>query len=408
MPRNTRQLFFLRPLSLFLTLGAPLSVSAAHAGTVPSITLGDVVIKPYATDQLDIGGFPQTSVPAPGVGIRAARLRNGARITIHKQFEIGAIWDFGPVPHGPMRLFEGQFSYLGLKHFVFTAGIFKPSFGLESMQAQGDTVFIERASIATITRNLAAGIARQAVQIEAHGTRYHVAVAGTAGTAGPDHDGNQRAIVFRLVGIPIRTRDILFHVGFSGEWVFKAAQSPGQPPAANFSDFPELNVGLTGKFLDTGRIPLRSAGAFGLEAAAAWKRLLVQGEAYEIEANRRENIGSQHLHFSGWYAQASYTLIGKPRAWKSRTAAFSAPTCQKNQTTLCDGSGVLEAGVRFSDANLRSASVDGGHQQTWSANLNWWPTDILRVSLQYENGTIRETHSTENFQAVLSMLQIKF
>ncbi|GBR69924.1 phosphate-selective porin O/P [Acetobacter tropicalis NRIC 0312] len=408
MLRNASTPFSLLPVCLVLSISSPAFVTIAHAGTVPSITLGDVVIKPYATDQLDIGGLPQTSVPASGVGVRAGRLRNGARITIHKQFEIGAIWDFGPVPHGPMRLFEGQLSYLGLKHFVFTAGIFKPSFGLESMQAQGDTVFIERASIATITRNLAAGIARQAVQIEAHGKRYHVAVAGTAGTAGPDHDGNQRAIVFRLVGLPIRTRDILFHVGFSGEWVFKAAQSPGQPPAANFSDFPELNVGLTGKFLNTGRIPLRSAGAFGLEAAAAWKRLLVSGEAYEIAANRRENVGTQHLHFSGWYAQASYTLMGKPRSWKSRTAAFAAPTCQKNQTTLCNGSGVLEAAFRFSDANLRSASVDGGHQQTWSANLNWWPVDILRVSLQYENGTVREEHATETFQAVLSMLQIKF
>lgn len=384
------------------------SACQAVGSTVPSIVLGDVVIKPYATDQLDIGGFPQSTVPVDGVGVRAARLRNGARITIHKQFEVGAIWDFGPVPKGPMRLFEGQVSYTGIKHFVLTAGIFKPSFGLESMQAQGDTVFIERSSISTITRNLAAGIARQAVQIEAHGKHYHIAIAGTAGTAGPDHDGNQRAMVFRLVGVPVSTHDLLVHVGFSGEWVFKAAQSPGQAPAVDFSDFPELNVGLTGKFLNTGKIPLKDAGAFGLEAAVAWKKLLLAGEAYEIEANKRIETGVQHLHFSGWYAQASYTLLGTPRKWKSRTAAFSSPTCQKNRTFLCDGAGVVEAAARFSEADLRSGAVNGGRQQAWSAALTWWPVDILRVTLQYENGKIQEVNNTERFQAVLSMMQIKF
>lgn len=381
---------------------------AAFADTIPTFKFDGITIKPYATDQLDIGGFPKTSQPAPGVGARGGRIRNGARVTIHNQVELGGIWDFGPAPGGQMRLFEGQISYIGLKPFVFTAGIFKPSFGLESMQAQGDTAFIERSSISTITRNIAAGIERQAVQIEAHGKRYHLAISGTAGTAGPGENGNQRALVFRLVGVPIRTRDLFFHVGFSGEWVFKVAHGRGEGPAATFSDYPEMNVGLTSKYLNTGKIDLRSVGAFGLEAAAAWKRLLFQGEAYEIIANKAVENTTQKLHFSGWYAQASYTLVGKPRSWKSRTAAFSSPTCAKNQNYFCNGIGLIEASARYSEANLRSASVDGGQQKAWSANLNWWPMDILKIALQYEYGTIKGGRIPENFHAVLSMVQIKF
>lgn len=388
-------------ISLF---NAPTSV----AGTIPTFTFNGITIKPYATDQLDIGGFPQTNQPVPGVGARGGRIRNGARVTIHNQVELGGIWDFGPAPGGQMRLFEGQISYIGLRHFVFTAGIFKPSFGLESMQAQGDTAFIERSSISTITRNIAAGIERQAVQIEAHGKRYHLALSGTAGTAGPGENGNQRALVFRLVGVPIRTRDLFFHVGFSGEWVFRVAHSPGQQPTATFSDYPEMNVGLTSKYLNTGKINLRDVGAFGLEAAAAWKRLLFQGEAYEIVANKAVENTTQKLHFSGWYAQASYTLVGKPRSWKSRTAAFSSPTCAKNQNYMCNGTGILEASARYSEASLKSASVDGGQQKAWSANLNWWPMDILKIALQYEYGTIKGGRFPENFHAVLSMIQIKF
>ncbi|OUJ01414.1 porin [Acetobacter cibinongensis] len=383
-------------------------MQVARAATIPSFQFGDVTIKPYATEQLDIGGFPQTSQDVPAVGVRAGRLRNGARITIHNQIELGGIWDFGPAPGGQMRLFEGQASYVGLKHFVFTIGIFKPSFGLESMQAQGDTTFIERSSISTITRNIAAGIERQAVQIEAHGQRYHVALSGTAGTAGPGENGNQRAIVFRLVGVPIRMKDLLIHIGFSGEWVFRAAHSPGEKPGMTFSDYPEMNIGLTSKYLNTGRLTLNSVGAFGLEAAAAWKRFLFQGEAYDIVAKRSVENDTRHLNFSGWYAQTSYTLIGKARQWKSRAAAFSSPVCDKKQDVLCRGSGVLEAAARYSEANLHSGSINGGQQKAWSATLNWWPVDILKIALQYEYGTIQGGRKPENFHAILSMIQIKF
>ncbi|OUJ16527.1 porin [Acetobacter orientalis] len=398
--------FFFALLLVLLT--AILSPSTTQAATVPTLQFGDVSIKPYATEQLDIGGFAQTRQPVPGVGVRAGRLRNGARITIHNQIELGGIWDFGPAPGGQMRLFEGQASYVGLKHFVFTVGIFKPSFGLESMQAQGDTTFIERSSISTITRNIAAGIERQAVQIEAHGQRYHVALSGTAGTAGPGENGNQRALVFRLVGVPVRTKDLFVHVGFSGEWVFKAAHTRDEKPGMAFSDYPEMNVGLTSKYLNTSRLALNSVGAFGLEAAAAWKRFLFQGEAYDIIAKRAVENDTQHLHFSGWYTQASYTLVGKPRIWKSRSGAFSSPVCDKKQDLLCHGSGVLEAAARYSEANLHSGSVDGGRQQAWSATLNWWPVDILKIALQYEYGEIQGGRKPENFHAILSMIQIKF
>ena len=75
--------FFFALLLVLLT--AILSPSTTQAATMPTLQFGDVSIKPYATEQLDIGGFAQTRQPVPGVGVRAGRLRNGARITIHNQ-----------------------------------------------------------------------------------------------------------------------------------------------------------------------------------------------------------------------------------------------------------------------------------------------------------------------------------
>ncbi|MCE2574453.1 porin [Komagataeibacter sp. FNDCR2] len=383
--------------------------SALHAQTVPTVTLPGITIKPYATDQLDVGGFANASPARPGTGARGARMRNGVRLNIHKQVEIGAIWDFGPAPDGQMRLFEGQVSYVGLKHFVFTAGIFKPSFGLESMQAQGDTVFIERSSISTITRNLATGIERQAVQAETYGRRYHFALSATAGTAGPGENGNQRGMAFRLVGLPVRSGALLVHLGLSGEWVFRPASARNSSPALSLSDVPEMNTGTDAKYLNTGKIAASSAGALGLEAAVSWRKLFFQGEAYDIVVNSRTGrADNQALHFHGWYGQLGYTINGRQREWKGRTAAFSSPTCDRKETVLCNGYGVLEVAARYSQADLQSAPVQGGDQQIGALAVNWWPTAIVRMSVQYEYGQVHGGSEPEHFHGVMSLFQVKF
>lgn len=389
--------------------GAPLlRPLPARAGTIPSFTWNGITIKPYATDQIDIGGYPSAKPVQPGTSAHAARLRNGVRINIRDQFLIGAIWDFGPAPVGPMTLFEGAVSYTGLKHFLFTAGIFKPSFGLESDEAQGDTIFIERSAISTVTRNLAAGISREAVEAETCGDRYHIAFSATAGTAGPEHDGNQRAIAFRFAGLPLKTGNALLHLGVSGEWVFRPANDGPNGRSVSFSDTLEGNNGETSHFLNTAAIPASSAGAFGFETAAQWKRLLLQGEAYTIVVNTRSPVTTNTLHYFGWYGTAAYTLVGHPRKWKSRSGAFSDPACDKKQTFLCNGTGVLEAAVRYSQTNLRALVYSGGNQKIWTAGLNLYPFDIIRLTLQYQQGNITGGKFPERFHSVLSMFQVKF
>ncbi|MDT8873489.1 porin [Komagataeibacter rhaeticus] len=225
------------------------------------------------------------------------------RLNIHKQVEIGAIWDFGPAPGGPMRLFEGQVSYVGLRHFVFTAGIFKPSFGLESMQAQGDTVFIERSSISTLTRNLATGIERQAVQAEAYGKRYHFALSATAGTAGPGETATSAPWPSALSACRC-ARAPCCSIWDSRGMGLPPGFRTQRRPALSLSDNPEINPGTVSKYLDTGKILSDSGGAFGVEAAVSWKRLLFQGEAYDILLNSHLHNDSEQLRFHGWVRTA--------------------------------------------------------------------------------------------------------
>lgn len=108
------------------TLASAFCPSATRAKTVPDFKIGAITIKPYATDQLDAGGFFDSQPSQPGAAAHGSRIRNGFRVNIADQVEGGVIWDFGPAPGGPMRLFEGRLSYTGLKHFMLTAGVFKP------------------------------------------------------------------------------------------------------------------------------------------------------------------------------------------------------------------------------------------------------------------------------------------
>lgn len=386
----------------FIIIYFSLFLNLAYAQTVPIFRANNITINPYVTDQLDIGGFVDASPNHPKTGVRGSRIRNGVRINIRKQVELGGIWDFGPAPNGQMRLFEGQVSYIGLHGFIVTAGIFKPSFGLESDQAQGDTMFVERSSISTITRNLAAGIARQAIQVEEFSKRYHFAMSATAGTSGPGNNSRQRAMVFRFAGLPIMKKNLLIHLGISGEWVFRPASSK-----IALSDIPEINPGTVSKYLNTGEISLDSIGALGVEAAISWKKWIFYGEAYDILANKHIYQTKQVAHFHGWYGQIAYTVNGNSRSWKARSGAFSSPECYNKAALFCNGMGVLEIGSRLSQVNLESESIHGGNQKTASFVMNWWPTTIFRLSFQYEYGQIKGGRNPETFQAIMSLFQIK-
>ena len=374
-----------------------------------AVRLGDgLSFDPYVLLQLDEAGFRQSAPGGQAAGLNARRLRLGGRLDVADQVEFGFIWDFGHTPGAEPALFEAQASYIGLKPFRITAGVFKTNFGLESMQGAGDTLFLERASIATVTRNLAAGIRREGVQIQADGDRYNASVAITAGQAGPGRDGNQRAAVARAAGLPVRTDDLTVHVGVSAEWLFRPARAYGNPSSVSLSDRTELQVDDAPSSLSTPDINAGSAAAFGPELGAAWRRLWVQGEYYRLLVDRRGAEGGGTLAFEGWYAQAAWTVLGEPRRWNHSTGAWGAPKPAGPFNMSAGEFGAVEVGARFSTVDLNSLDVAGGRQSVVSAVANWWPVAPVRLSLLYEHATIAGGPSPRTLDAVGGRVQVQF
>lgn len=370
--------------------------------------LEGVTFSPYVLEQLDAGSFGQSRSGGQAAGFNDRRLRWGGRLNLYDQVQLGFIWDFGHQPGSRERLFEAQASYVGLKPFRFTGGAFKTNFGLESLQGAGDYLFLERASIATITRNLAAGIQRIGVQAQADGPRYNASVAVTFGRAGQGEDGSQRAVVWRATGLPVHTGEVILHVGASAEWVFRPANEDGKPGSLSFSDRTELQIDNAKSSISTGSIPSTSGGAFGPELALTWRQLWLQGEYYQILVNRRQGAGGGTLSFNGYYAQAAYTVLGKPRTWKPSIGSWTAPTPAESFNPAAGQFGAVEVGVRYSAVDLNDKDLRGGRQQVYSAVVNWWPVEQLRFSLLYEHANVTGGPSPRTLNAIAGRAQLQF
>lgn len=395
--------------SLMVTgMATVLGVTDAAAQGTTTVRLGDsLTLKPYFLGQVDEAGFAQSRSGGQAAGFNLRRLRVGGRLEITDQVELGLIWDFGQTPGNLPTLWEAQASYVGLKPFRFTAGVFKINFGLESMQGAGDTLFLERNSISTITRNLAAGIRREGIQVQVDGERWNVAVAGTAGQAGRPDDGGQRAIVARAAGLPVKMGDLVVHLGVSGEWVFDPRRGANLREVS-FSDREQLQIDNVSPSLSTGAIRAGSAGALGPEFGLGWRRLWLQGEYYSLIANRLGTAGEGTLHFNGWYGQAAYTVLGKPRTWNSKVGAWAAPTPEEAFNPRAGQFGAIELGVGYSTTDLRDRNVNGGVQRIASAVVNWWPVKPVRLSLLYENATVEGGRTPRSVNAVAARAQLAF
>jgi phosphate-selective porin OprO/OprP len=153
----------------------------------------------------------------------------------------------------------------------------------------------------------------------------------------------------------------------------------------------------------------------GLETAVQSQRLYGEAGWFHYTVQRD---ALPHPQFSGWYAQATFSLTGEPRRYDAVTASFHNPEPEHPLGTP-GGFGAWEAAARFSRVDLdyrldlRAATgrVTGGVQDVWSLGLNWYPSAGLKFMLDYNNIAVRhaEAHSQDiSANAVAMRSQIVF
>ena len=124
----------------------------------------------------------------------------------------------------------------------------------------------------------------------------------------------------------------------------------------------------------------------GWELGFRYDKFLAYGEYIfnTIARHGYENmkrIELDNAQFNGWYAKASYMIIGKNRQYSPDDAEFGPMPINRR-------GGNLEIAARFSTINMNDwhdsrAYITGGKASSVSAALNWYPNSNVAVGLNY-------------------------
>jgi phosphate-selective porin OprO/OprP len=376
----------------------------------PGICSADDANCIYLTSRLhlDVGDYlsvqPQTPTGLHSLtsGVNARRARIGVLGKFMADWNYAFVADFAEGP--PLSNIQtAALSYQGLRPFAFEIGYMNVPWTLDEATSSNDIMFLERASPALVASGLAAGDFRSAAGVRWNTDRAWAGVYATGPLSGATHMGsNQQQLggVARATYQALQGGDYSLHLGVDGEYVFvpraNGSSATSIARTMTLSDRPELRVDPT-VFLDTGPIPAKHAGAYGVEAAGGYGSFYAQGEYYRYFVNQAglaEGAPTPQLNFDGGYVEASYTVTGESRKYIPTTGAYSAIVADRPLSFTTGGWGALELAARYSYVNLNdhatpgvapttTGGVFGGRQTTYAFGVNWYPITNIRFMLNY-------------------------
>ncbi len=346
--------------------------------------------------QFDYGYFGQGRNP-PNIDLNSGsnfrRAQFGFTGTAWRDWSYNFTYDFGG--NGIERsgyIYTAYLQYDGLKPFGFRVGAFSPAAGIDDSTGSGDLLFLERASVADIARNIGGAPGREGASVFAQGDRYLVSVAytGKRATDAATFDA-QQAIVTRASWLAVSNDNVKWLLDANATHVLKVADTAPNTGATafRFSNGPELAIDAT-RTVDTGMIDARKVTQWGVETAATYGPLYAQAGYFRFNIDRRTLLPDPN--FKGWYALATWSLTGETHPYDPSSASFRGLRPAKPLGSD-GGIGAWEIKARYSNINLdylpslapASGGVAGGVQNIWSLGLNWYPTNGIRFALDYEN-----------------------
>jgi len=368
---------------------------------------------------LDVGDYvdyhpdsPFASVQDLHSGVNARRARIGVTGKFAGDWEYALIADFGGSTDvgGPSYINNALITYNGLNNhgvpLIFDLGYMDTFFTLDEATSSNNIMFLERASIQTVATSIFAGDNRSAFGVRSNNDRYWAGAYVTGPTSGASHTtGESLGAYGRATYQVLQGPDYSLHLGAD---VGGLLQAPGDPRSITLSDRPEVRIDPT-SILSTGALgtaahPVDNAAVFGVEGAAGWRSLFLQGEYYHIDVYRR---GLASNGFDGGYIEGSWTITGEHRKYSPPSGAYGgiAPDHPFEPWSQNDGFGAWELAFRYSTIDLNDNftpgvvpaangnAVGGGRQTVYTVGLNWYPNANMRFMFDYMHGMIDKKFS---------------
>ncbi|WP_425601031.1 OprO/OprP family phosphate-selective porin [Dyella sedimenti] len=200
-----------------------------------------------------------------------------------------------------------------------------------------------------------------------------------------DFDGNNpgRTWAARAAWMPLNRPGRVLHLGVSAsreklDW----ADQGTVLPAARLRARPEDGLSPV-RLVDSGNLPYsKRVDRQGFEALWIEGPWSLQGEYLKAQVDRYG--GKPDYDSSGYYLFATWTLTGESRYYSDGNVAdrrYSGRDLQVIRPTHAWGA--LEVAARYSELDLDDGAVTGGKEHDWTAGLNWYIGEHLKVQANY-------------------------
>ena len=354
--------------------------------------------------QADSRSFYDDSIQAGVDSFVLRRVRPIVSGTIFKFVDFNLVPDFA---EGKVVL---QDAYLDLRYYpkaILRAGKFKPPVGLERLQADVDTLFVERALPTNLVPQRDQGVQFWG---EIANVNYAVGVFnGAADGAMIDNDTNDgKDLAGRIFATPFSKRPghLLQGLGFGASVttgrqegaVLPTFKSSGQATFFTYAN----NVAAAGRHLRYSPQAYFYYGPFG-----------VLGEYVQSNQQVAKGTAAGEIANHAWQVSTSYFLTGEKNGFK-----HGPP--RRNFEGTRGGIGGWELVARYADLAIdRDAFASGfaditksaTSAQTWSVGVNWYLNKYTKLLFDYDQthfnrGAIVGNRPTE--KALMNRLQLSF
>lgn len=343
---------------------------------LPSSDIEGLSSKPNKDLETDDGEFRFSN----GISVRRARF--GIKATLYDKWFAELDIDFA---YNEVELKDVFLGYRFNDHWSVKVGQFKEPMSMERLTSSRYLNFPERPMAVDA---FAAG-RRLGAAFTGWGNRWWV----SAGVFGRKIDLIQKeknrgddgwSVTGRVAVSPLNNGDMTLHIGAYGTFR-KPDMSGTADRVTEFRCFPEGRVDRR-RYVRAEIENVRHYGTAGVEFGFRWNKALLKGEyiytrlaRYGYDGKERANIPD--CDFNGWYAAASYIILGEQRRYAPDDAEFGPMNIARK-------GGNLEIAARVGYLNLNDfhspkAAVTGGSAYAYSAALNWYPVSNIALGLSY-------------------------
>ena len=321
--------------------------------------------------QLDYANYDEDGTAlSDGSELRRSRLSVAG--TFLKDWQYRVEYEFA----GTTAVTDAYVAYTALKPVTITLGQFKQPFGMEALASDKNVTFMERGLPFYFVTSRAPGamVGTSGANWSVNGGFFGEPISNAQ--AGDEGYG----AVARISYAPWMESNRVIHFGLAGTWRKPTDENSTNATGPKFETVrfrakPESNV-LAQRFVDTGEIrDVDTYSLLGLEAAAQAGAASLQAEYHLVQVKRDS---ASTLDFSGWYAQAAYTLTGEARPYRGDRGYFDG--IRPARAFGKDGWGAFEVAARISEIDLSDRDIVGGSERNATFAFNWYLNPILKVS----------------------------